>query len=292
MFKPSRVSGCLPRIILWGLLCFPVLAYSQVVQLTLPSGIVVTADYYPGKRDLPQILLLPGFLQTRLAPPMSSLGRSLADEGYTVVVPNLSLGYSRRNQTLDCEAVHKHNMTSDTAEISFWINWLNKQSKLPVVLIGHSSGSNILLNYLANKPAPNIRGAILTSIVATKTHIQAFRKAREDLKHSGPKELHQYSLAYCQNNYLSTASDYLSYAQWSNDMIISKLRQARTPVQIIIGGSDQLYAAGWKEQILNTFPGTVLIPGSGHFFEDMHELDLLDQVNATLTRWRFPPAKS
>lgn len=268
------------------------MACAQVVQLTLPSGVVVTADYYAGKRDLPRILLLPGFLQTRLAPPMSSLGRSLADEGYTVLVPNLSLGYSRRNQTLDCEAVHKHNMGSDTAEVGFWINWLNKQSKYPLVLIGHSSGSNIILNYITNQPAHNIRGAILTSIVSSRTHIIDFQRARDDLKRSGADNLHQYSLAYCHNNYLSTARDYLTYARWGNDMIVSKLHQAKKPVQIIIGGADQLFASGWKEQLVNSFPGVVVIPGSGHFFEDMHELDLLDQVNAILNKWRVPTGKS
>jgi len=156
MAKLGRVA----RLIGWGLLLFPVFACAQVVQLALPSGLAVTADYYAGKPDYPRILLVPGFLQTRLAPPMSTLGRALADEGYTVIIPSLSLGYSHRNQTLECEAVHKHTMHGDTAEVAFWISWLNQQSKQPIVLIGHSSGSNVILNYIADKPAKNILGEI------------------------------------------------------------------------------------------------------------------------------------
>lgn len=283
MAKLRLVAGC----IVLAVLLSPVVSWGQVVRLTLPSGLVVSADHFVGKPDYPAILLLPGFLQTRLAPPMSSLGRALADEGYTVLIPTLSLGYSHRNQTLECEAVHKHTMSGDTAEVSFWIGWLNKQSTQPLILIGHSSGSNVILNYIANKPAKKIRGAILISVVPTKIHRAEYLRARMDVANPmTARELRQYSLTYCQHNYLSTAAGYLSYAAWDSDMVLAMLHKVKIPMQIIIGDADKVFPPGWKEQLVQAYPSLVIIKGTGHFFEDMHEFDLLDQVNSILNQWR------
>lgn len=282
-------SGWVTRCIAAILILLPLFAQAGVVHFPLPSGPLVSAQYQSGRPDYPAVLLLHGFLQTRDAPPMSSLGQALADAGYTVLMPTLSLGYSQRNQSLACEAMHKHTLQDDTAELAFWVNWLNKNSKRPIVLIGHSNGSAVIMHYIAQHPARNIQGAILASIVPMKVDAVEYQHARKDKTASAQSGLHKYRLSYCQYSYLSTATGYLSYAALDEHRVLAELHQAKVPLHLIVGGADQVFAAGWEKRLVTAFPSTIVIPGSGHFFEDGYEFSLLDQVQAILSKWRGQP---
>ena len=164
------------------LLLWPLCGQAELIRLTSAANLLVTAQYHQGRSGYPAILLLHGFLQTRDTPPMSALGQSLADAGYTVLMPTLSLGYEGRSQSLDCAAVHKHTLDEDTAELELWTNWLHTRFNLPVILIGHSNGSAVILNYIADHPDKNVQGAILTSIVPMKVNKDEFRRALHENK--------------------------------------------------------------------------------------------------------------
>lgn len=132
-------------------------ALAETIEAKLPTGIIATADFRAGQPSRPAILLLHGFLQTRHAPPVSSLANTLADQGYTVLTPTLTLGINRRSKSLACEAVHAHDLESDVGEIGFWVNWLAGMGLRDIVLIGHSSGSLQILEYLVKTPSPAVR---------------------------------------------------------------------------------------------------------------------------------------
>ena len=85
----------------------PSLSASHTVKEPMPSGIKATAFYSEGEAGKPAILLLLGFLQTRNYLTVNSLSTSLADEGFTILAPTLTLGISNRKRSLPCDAVQR-----------------------------------------------------------------------------------------------------------------------------------------------------------------------------------------
>ena len=91
---------------------------AETVEVKLPSGIIASADFHQGITSQPAILLLHGFLQTRLSPPISTLANNLASKGYTTLSPTISLGINKRKQSMSCEMVHTHTMNDEVAELA------------------------------------------------------------------------------------------------------------------------------------------------------------------------------
>lgn len=258
-------------------------AQADVIQATLPSKLMVSADYRVGSRDKPAVILFHGFLQTRLALPMSGLAQTLSDAGYTVVVPTLSDGYNLRNKTLACEAAHRHNMQTDDAEVRFWVEWLAQRTQQPIVLVAHSSSANVVLDYVATHPDRRVQQAILVSIVPIRANPEELRRV---LQAPVSNNLSSYTLAYCQHTYLSTRADYLSYAVWDEDKIVRSLSKAKVPVNVLIGSEDRVFPAGWGARLKSDFPATDMVNGAGHFFDGTAEFELDDRVLAILKTLR------
>ena len=115
-------------------------AGSARIELAISPGTVAEADYWPGVADRPAVLILHGWLQTHRLPAVRRLAEALADEGFSVLTPSLSLGLHRRRQSLDCEAIHTHAMAQDVVELGAWTRWLAARTGKPPILIGHSGG--------------------------------------------------------------------------------------------------------------------------------------------------------
>lgn len=266
---------------------FSVPAGADTVEIKLPSGLVGMADYRAGKADLPAVLLLHGFLQTRNSPPMNRLADALADGGYPVLVPTLSLGISRRNKSLPCEAVHKHTLQDDVQEIAYWVRWLGSHGYKRIALIGHSSGGKDVLAYLSGStPNAGVERAILVSVVPIYVDAEQYRKAHaEKLPVSGQAAalpLRRFTMAYCNNNYAAILPAYLSYADWTAEVIMDRLARISVPVDIVLGNADRVVPAGWQAQLKKGRAPVHLIEGAGHFFDDEYEFDLTDRVMAIL----------
>lgn len=259
----------------------PAAVRADTVEIRLSSGLAGLADYRVGKAGFPAVLLLHGFLQTRNSPPMNRLADSLADTGYTVLVPTLSLGISRRNKSLSCEAVHKHTLQDDVQEIGQWVNWLGGHGHKRIVLIGHSSGGKDVLAYLSGTPGAGVERAILASVVPIHVDAEQYRKARAE-KPSAPGQaslpLRRFTIAYCKDNYAATLPAYLSYADWTGDAIMDKLAKATVPVDIVLGSNDQVMPPGWQAQLVHGRTPVHMIEGAGHFFDGEHEFELSDRV--------------
>lgn len=259
----------------------PAAVRADTVEIKLSSGLVGLADYRAGKAGLPAVLLLHGFLQTRNSPPMNRLADALADVGYPVLVPTLSLGISRRNKSLSCEAVHKHTLQDDVQEICQWVSWLGGHGHKRIILVGHSSGGKDVLAYLSSTPNAGVERAILASIVPIYVDTEQYRKARaEKLPVPGQATLplRRFTIAYCKNNYAATLPAYLSYADWTGDVIMDRLASTTVPVDIVLGSNDQVIPSGWQAQLMRGRIPVHMMEGAGHFFDGEHEFELSDLV--------------
>lgn len=262
------------------LVCIGQPLFAEPIEARLPTGTFVTADFRDGRAELPAILVIHGFMQTREFPTVSRLVDGLSSAGYATLSPTLSLGISRRSASLPCEAVHRHTLEQDVAEIAYWVNWLARRKPGPVVIVGHSYGSLQSLIYAADKPSPSLRQIIALSLVDAERQSEPNtvaamlsdakkRIARDD------KALVRYPLGYCKQ-YVGTPQSLLSYARWSRPDILRLSRQSKVPLEVIMGGSDDRMGKDWPQQLGAAGNHVQVIAGANHFFDAEHEFDVLD----------------
>ena len=260
---------------------------SSTIESRLANGVMVTAEYQEGDAALPAVLIIHGFLQTRNYLTVNSLITSLADNGYTVLAPTLSLGIQQRKQSLACGAIHTHTMDDDIAEINYWVQWLIKQNHQNIVLLGHSYGSLQILVYYQKEKNPAIKKIVATSLVDVEhvlgtANAQAQYEAALKRLSEGDQSLGEYKISYCKQ-YLSPHSAFISYAVWSKQKIIDTLKHIPVPVEVILGSKDDRMGKDWPDLVKNTGAKVTLIEGANHFFDASFEFDLLDLVNESLT---------
>ena len=274
------------------LLCLLTAGFSQrlsaeIIEVQLPSGTVATAEYRIGKPSLPTVILIHGFMQTRNFPTLSRLTDGLAEAGFSTLAPTLSLGISRRERSLPCEAIHRHTLEQDVAEIDFWMKWLARHKPGPVVMIGHSNGSLLGLIYAADKPSHALQQLITLSLVDAerqsdpRTSGAMLIDAKQRITR-GDTQLLSNPFGYCKK-YVSTPLSYYSYARWNRQDILRLLRQSKVPLEVIMGGDDERMGEDWPAK-LRAFGNRVqVIAGANHFFDAEHEFDVLDS-SITLSR--------
>lgn len=153
------------------------------VDLTISSKLTATADYHEGKRSKPAVMVVHGFLQTREFPTIARLAQGLAEAGYSVLAPTLTLGVPRRGQSLSCEAIHAHSFEGDVAELGRWAAWLNGRGHRQIIMVGHSFGSLQSLAHAA-APSPGVSKVIAVSLVDThevsnRTSLKTLQEARK-----------------------------------------------------------------------------------------------------------------
>lgn len=251
------------------------------VDLRLPPSMTVNAEFRPGKIPSVAVILIHGFLQTRNYPTVSRLADGLADAGYTVLVPTLSLDVSNRTKSLPCEALHSHSMAGDLSEIDAWIEWLGRKGYRQIVLVGHSFGAQQAVAYAARQPSPLLRKVIALSLVDADSAVAPDRRdalIRDARRKSGRHQnLMTGELGYC-NKYLTTPDAYLSYMEWTSARMLEALSHVAVPVDVIAGGADDRTPADWLARMRARKVTVKIIPGANHFFDAQHEFDLLDAV--------------
>lgn len=270
------------RLLALSLILSSPAALAEIIENRLASGNVLSADFHAGKPQLPAIILLHGFLQTRDFPTVSRLAEGLSAAGYTTLTPTLSLGISRRTKSLPCEAAHRHTLDQDIAEIASWVDWLAKRQPGPIVFIGHSYGSLQGLVYASNTPNPALRHIIAISLVDTERHstnvsvasMLAQAKARSV---KNDTRLVDFAIGHCKR-FNATPASYLSYANWDRQRVLSLSRNSRVPMHVILGGEDTRMGKGWSEALSAAGVHVDRVNGANHFFDAEYEFDLLDLV--------------
>jgi len=270
------------QTLFWLLICVANISNSATISLNLPNGYAATAEYLSGDKNKAAVFILHGMLQTRNYLTVQSLITTAGDDGYTVLAPNLSLSISNRQQSLPCEAIHNHNMTQDIEEIDYWIQWLEKKGHSRIFLIGHSFGSLQILIYSNKKKPKSVIKLITTSLVdVEKTNDRSLikndlKRAMQSVKNNNI-QLNEYQLAYC-TKYISPAKDYISYAKWTKNKLISELDKLSIPITIILGGEDMRLDKNWISRLKQTKLNLIIIKGANHFFDTTHEFDLNDKI--------------
>lgn len=264
---------------------YSALAGAVFVESRLPAGVIGRAEFWAGKPTAPAVLMVHAFLQTSSFPALHRLAEALADNGYTVLAPTLTLGISRREKSLSCEAAHAHTMEADIREIAHWANWLVARGHRSVVLVGHSSGAVQALAYVAGVPQPAVKKLIAASLMEMRVaDAERARAQVQDLLPSGIHDtprLESYSLSYC-DNYIASPESFRSYTAWTNARILATLRDARVPVVAIMGGADPRLGGDWANRLKESGAQVVVIPGAGHFFDGKQEFDFMDAVERSL----------
>ena len=259
---------------------FPVAAHAAIVQQEMRPGIPANAEYLIGERSKPAVLLLHGFLQTREFPTVTTLARGLQDAGYTVLSPTLSLNIPNRAQSLACEAVHKHSLDDDVAEIGRWVNWLKSHGHRSIVLVGHSFGSMQLLVYLSSHPDPAVKAYIGASLIEAQIGAAsrpALIAQLENRVQNKPNTLVTQTLSFCRK-YTSTPDGLLSYVRWDQPRLLAALKQAPVRVQLVMGDADTMLGKGWLQVLQHIQIPMVIVHGGSHFMDGEHEFDLLDHT--------------
>lgn len=194
-------------------------AGSVKVSIEIAPGLVAQADCWPGEADKAALLLLHGFLQTRDFPTIRRLAESLADEGFNVLAPSLTLGISRRKQSLSCDALRTHSI-GDLAELPTWTRWLAGRSGKPVTVVGYSTGG-LQLAAMIEQSGESLpaRQAILIGVAYFDEMSEQFDwgalRARAE-QADDPDEMGVYTLGFCRE-YVTTPANLLSYLRWDAD---------------------------------------------------------------------------
>lgn len=272
---------------------FPVWAQAAIIHLEMRPGISASAEYLAGQGNKPAVLLVHGFLQTREFPTVATLADGLQDAGYSVLSPTLSLGIPQRKQSLACEAVHRHSLDDDIAEISHWVDWLKSHGHRSIVLVGHSFGSLQLLAYLDGHPDKAIKAYIGASLVEAQidsTSRPALIRQLEAMAAIKQRTLVTHALSFCRK-YTSTPEDLLTYVRWDQARTLAALKASPVSVQLIMGDQDEILGQDWIKALQHVQARMVIVEGANHFMDGEHEFDLLESTLHYLERIQKAPPR-
>lgn len=279
--KRQALISCVLISLAWSVVAHSAPLVSTIVESELPSGKIARAEYRMAKPGKPAVLLLHGFLQTRNFPTVASATESIFGAGHTVLAPTLSLGISRRNMSLPCEAVHTHTLEQDVAELAFWTEWLVQRGHKSIILIGHSFGSVQILNYLGRKQSPAVAKVILISLtdVEVKQEASARAKLVRTLRERAgqDKTLVEVEFGHCKK-YVAPAPALLSYLTVTRNSILDSLAKQNVPIEVIIGSADDRMGQDWPGKLAARGVAVRVIDGANHFFDNQHEFDLQDAL--------------
>lgn len=266
-------------------------ATTERARIELDSGLHAQAAYMTGQASRPAVLLLHGFLQTHEFATVAALARGLNDAGYPVLAPTLSLGIPNRRQSLACEAVHRHSLDQDLAEIDRWVKWLTSRGHRTIVLIGHSFGSMQLLAYLSGKPDPAVRGYIGASLIETRIgstpRAELIARLEQAVKRRDRALVNQ-PISFCKK-YPSTPEALLSYVRWDQPRILKALNAYKGEKLLVMGSADDWLDQGWLRTLQANKAPMTIVEGATHFMDGEHEFDLLDR-SLTMLKNIAPPS--
>lgn len=267
------------------LLLFSHLALAETVVLPMNQVLNGEARYHAGKPNKPAVLLLHGFLSTNQFATVKAMESAVQETGASTLAITLTLGINQRKESLRCSSLHTHTLQQDLDEIDRWVNWLKTKGHQEIVLIGHSFGSQKLLQYLNMVSDESIKLSLLTSMFYI--HGQSVGTNREDtlkaqaLSKAGKSTPQKFSYGFCNQNYFATPESYLSYMALSRSNVLHLLDGASSPVTVILGEKDKTFTQvgeNWLLELEETPAKVILIENANHFFSDEYEFDLQEAI--------------
>jgi len=268
------------------LLSFSSLSYAQTIIHHIQSiNIEAEAYYVTGDTDKPAVIIIHGFLTTNKFHTVVAMAKSLQDEGFSTLTPTLTLDINKRKSSIKCNSVHTHTLEKGVLEIKELVEWLKSIGHKKIIVVGHSSGSQELLEYLNKYPNSTVIGAVFTSLfylngkeLGTLDHEIVFA---EDLLAKKENRPSKYSFLFCKNNYFATPESYLSYMKLDRNYVLCLLENLKVSSYTIMGSADKRYLSvgeNWLNDLENTGKNLITVEGANHFFSSEHEFDLQDHL--------------
>ncbi|MCF6298464.1 MAG: DUF1749 domain-containing protein [Thiomicrorhabdus sp.] len=269
-----------------GLFCLYIPAQATTVAQKMPSlSLTAEANYVAGEQNKPAVLILHGFLTTNQFHTITSIASFLQSEGFSTLAPTLTLNISQRRSLLKCNSLHTHTLERDTIEIDYWVQWLRKQGHENIILIGHSSGSLGILEYVANQPSPSVSKAIFTSLFYLNgPELGILPDDVESAKMLLKNRINKpstYHFLFCNDQYYATPQSFLSYLKLDRSYTLSALKRIKIPSYTIMGGADKRFnkvGREWLNELESTQINLIIIEGANHFFSNEYEFDLQDTI--------------
>jgi pimeloyl-ACP methyl ester carboxylesterase len=238
----------------------------------------------------PAILILHGFSATHTYPTVLTLQDFLNIQGYTTLSPTLTMNIPLRSQPLSCNSIHTHTLEQDILELNAWIDWLEQQGHQRIILVGHSSGSQTILEALAqSKGSDKITGLVFTSLfylmgeeLGNKPEDKLIARQRLAAGDFSPRN---YSFLFCQDDYFATPQSYLSYLTITRQRVLDTLTNLTLPSYTLMGGADSRYnqvGHDWLNELKQTPTRLIQVEGANHFFTGLAEATFHEQLLAAL----------
>lgn len=262
-----------------------VTARASIVEIQTAEKITAAADFHQGQAGKPAVLILHGFLQTRDFGIVKIIADSLKENGYTVLSPTLSLGISLRKRSLDCKALHLHDMDGDLREIQLWAKWLHGRGHERIIGLGHSFGATQLLAWRERYQEKNVDliGVSLVGSSPLDLGSGSSPARKNALQRRSGAELVHAPLSFCES-YTAPASKYASYSQWDENRILATLTRSSSRTDLIQGTADKFVPSDWGNRLGKTTAHIHRIPGANHFMDGTAEFDMLDTILGLVKR--------
>ncbi len=284
LFRSHAIRG-----IILIILCLPSISITaKEIQLEMPNKLTGIAQYHPDNSDKAAVLVLHGFLQTHEFSTIQFITNELIDNNYPVLAPTLSLNIDLRHLSKACESIHTHNIEDNNPEIKQWVQWLKEQGHQSIILIGHSSGNLELISFLQNINDPAIKSLIAVSPGTTwnpykqEQTIDDIRNAKK-IARTSANDLNKYSLGFCEHNYTTTAKNFLSYSNWTEDRLLRSLQGLDIKTLVITGDNDPYVPDNWAEKLQKKDINVLVIKGANHFYSGDAEFLLQDSIIDNIT---------
>jgi pimeloyl-ACP methyl ester carboxylesterase len=269
------------------------ISLAQTITLQTPNMPVPGQAFYSlidADKSKPAVLILHGFSATHNYPTVLTLQDFLNIQGYTTLSPTLTMNIPLRSQPLSCNSLHTHTLEQDISELNAWIDWLKQQGHQRIILVGHSSGSQTILEALAqSKGSDSITGLIFTSLfylmgeeLGNKPEDKIIAQQRLAAGDFTPRN---YSFLFCQNDYFATPQSYLSYLSITRQRVLDTLSQLNLPSYTLMGGADSRYSQvglNWLNELEQTPTQLKQVEGANHFFTGLAEAAFHEQLLAAL----------
>ncbi|TVQ75349.1 MAG: alpha/beta hydrolase, partial [Chromatiaceae bacterium] len=101
----------------------------------------------------------------------------------------------------------------------------------------------------------------------------------------GNPELDEYALGFCRR-YVTTPTAYLSYFDWDKQRTDRAFQSLGVPATLIAGSADERINLEWIETLQRHGAEIRIVEGANHFFDHLHEFDLLDEIEQILQAHR------
>lgn len=284
-------------------LFFPVFLWADAEEVQLADAeLKLNANWHEAGeewRSKPVFLMTHGTLAHGRMEIMATLQELLAEQGYSSLAINLSLGLDDRRGMYDCATPHTHRHTDAVDEIGAWYEWLLERGVSKVVLVGHSRGGNQTAWFAAEHNLGATLAVVLLAPATTDSQSLAagyerrygitLTKALEEAERlrALPEDnwMNMTGFLYCNEAKVKPAS-FLSYYQQDARMDTSTLIPHISKPVLVFAGSEDTTNPDVVEKfspLADSEQVTLeVIEDADHFFRDLNADEVVEAVTAFL----------